>query len=61
MGERIKFNVKVVLEGTSIGKKVEYEAEHSRSDGKIQVEVSDVSGAMLKVYIDDVLKSEMPL
>ena len=56
-----KFNVKVVLEGTSIGKKVEYEAEHSRSDGKIQVEVSDVSGAMLKVYIDDVLKSEMPL
>lgn len=61
MGERTKFNVKVVLEGTSIGKKVEYEAEHSRSDGKIQVEVSDVSGAMLKVYIDDVLKSEMPL
>lgn len=61
MGERAKFNVKVVLEGTSIGKKVEYEAEHSRSDGKIQVEVSDVSGAMLKVYIDDVLKSEMPL
>lgn len=61
MGERTKFNVKVVLEGTSIGKKIEYEAEHSRSDGKIQVEVSDVSGAMLKVYIDDVLKSEMPL
>ena len=61
MGERSKFNVKVVLEGTSIGKKIEYEAEHSRDDGKIQVEVSDVEGAMLKVYIDDVLKSEMPL
>lgn len=61
MGERSKFNVKVVLEGATIGKKIEYEAEHSRDDGKIQVEVSDISGAMLKVYIDDELKSEMPL
>lgn len=61
MGERSKFNVKVVLEGAAIGKKIEYEAEHSRDDGKIQVEVSDISGAMLKVYIDDELKSEMPL
>lgn len=61
MGEKTNFNVKVVLEGTSIGKKIEYEAEHSRNDGKIQVEVSDVKGAMLKVYVDDELKSEMPL
>lgn len=60
-GERDSFIVKVVLEGQTIGRKVEYEAKHKRSDGEISVLVTNISGAMLKVYIDDDLKSEMIL
>ena len=60
-GERDTFVVKVVVEGQTIGRKVEYEASHKRSDGIISVLVSDVKGAMLKVYIDDVVVSEMVL
>lgn len=56
-----KFNVKVVLEGNAIGKRVEYNAEHTREDGKIDVYVTDVKNAMLKVYIDDEVVSEMTL
>ena len=40
------------------GRKVEYEANHKRTDGTITVLVSDIKGAMLKVYIDDELDSE---
>ena len=61
VGEREKFNVKVVLEGNAVGKKVEYEAEHTRDDGKIEVNVTDVKGAMLKVYVDNTVAYEMPL
>lgn len=61
VGTKSKFNVKVVLEGNLIGKRVEYEAEHSRDDGKISVEVTDVKNAMLKVYVDDEVVSEMTL
>ena len=60
-GTRDNFIVKVVLEGQSIGRKIEYEKRHKRSDGSITVPVTDVKGAMLKVYIDDVLDSEQIL
>ena len=60
-GERDTFVVKVVLEGQTVGRKVEYEANHKRSDGIINVLVTDLSGAMLKVYIDDKVVSEMVL
>ena len=60
-GERDTFVVKVVLEGQTVGRKVEYEANHKRSDGVINVLVTDLSGAMLKVYIDDKVVSEMVL
>ncbi len=61
VGERDEFNVKVVLEGNVVGKRVEYEEVHSREDGKIEVYVTDVENTMLKVYIDDVVKYEMTL
>ncbi|MBQ9280206.1 MAG: Stk1 family PASTA domain-containing Ser/Thr kinase [Clostridia bacterium] len=60
-GKKDGFNVKVVLESNTLGKKIEYEATHSRSDGRIEVDVPDIKGAMLKVYIDDEVVSEMML
>ena len=60
-GTKDGFNVKVVLESNTLGKKVEYEATHSRSDGRIEVYVTDIKGAMLKVYVDDEVVSEMML
>ncbi|MBQ6860122.1 MAG: Stk1 family PASTA domain-containing Ser/Thr kinase [Clostridia bacterium] len=61
LGTKSKFNVKVVLEGNLIGKRVEYEGEHSRDEGKLVVEVSDVKNAMLKIYVDDEVVSEKAL
>lgn len=61
-GERDSFVVKVVLEGQAVGgKKYEYEKRHKRSDGTIKVPVTYSKGAMVKVYIDDVLDSEQIL
>lgn len=61
-GERDSFVVKVVLEGQAVGgKKYEYEKRHKRSDGTITVPVTYSQGAMVKVYIDDVLDSEQIL
>ena len=60
-GTKDGFNVKVVLESNVLGKRVEYEGTHSRSDGKIEVYVTDIKDAMLKVYIDDEVVSEMKL
>lgn len=61
-GERDSFVVKVVLEGQAVGgKKYEYEKRHKRSDGTITVPVTNSKGAMVKVYIDDVLDSEQIL
>ena len=57
-GERSTFNVKVVHEGVTVGKRIEYDEEHSRGDGKIKVYVDNVPGSMVKVYIDDVVKAE---
>ena len=59
--ERETFTVKVTVESTLLGSRVEYEKEHSRSDGIINVEVTDAPGAYLRVYIDGVLDSEMRL
>ncbi|MBQ8299238.1 MAG: Stk1 family PASTA domain-containing Ser/Thr kinase [Clostridia bacterium] len=56
-----KFNVKVVLEGNAVGKRVEYDAEHTRDDGMIVVYVTDVKNAMVKVYINDEVVSEKTL
>ena len=61
-GERDSFVVKVILEGQAVGgKKYEYEKRHKRSDGTITVPVTYSQGAMVKVYIDDVLDSEQIL
>ena len=57
-GERETFEVKVVLQGTGIGTRVEYEGTHSRSDGTINIDISNIKDAMLKVYIDGKLDSE---
>ena len=59
--ERENFTVKVVVESTLLGSRVEYEKEHTRSDGTIDVEVTDAPGAYLRVYIDGALDSEMRL
>ncbi len=56
-----KFNVKVVLEGNTVGKRVEYNQEHTREDGMIIVYVTDVKNAMVKVYINDEVVSEKTL
>lgn len=59
VGERDVFTVRVEIEGQLIGgRKVEYEAKHKRSDGKIKVMVSDIKGAMISVYIDGKLEYE---
>lgn len=61
-GQRPKFTVQVTLEGTVIGgTRVEYEEEHSRSDGTITVYVTDAPGALLKLFIDGKLDSEKVL
>ena len=59
--EEYKFNVKVVLEGNAVGKRVEYNAQHTRDDGKIEVFVTEAKNAMVKVYIDNEVVSEMTL
>lgn len=55
-----RFNLKVVLEGTTVGKRVEYDAEHRRGD-QVSVYVTNEPGAIVRIYIDDELTSEMPL
>ncbi len=58
---KTKFNVKVVVEGNLIGKRLEYEGEHTRDEGKLEVEIVDVKNAMLKIYVDDKVVSEKAL
>jgi len=60
-GQQDEFNVKVTLDNKEIGTLVEYEAKHSKKDGIINVYVSDIPGAYLKLYIDDKLDSEQIL
>lgn len=58
VGSYGEFNVKVVLEGNLVGKRVEYDKNHTREDGKIVVYVTDVQNSMVKVYIDGVVLFE---
>ncbi len=60
-GERETFTVKVTLQSASIGTRVEYEGTHSREDGTINVDVSNIPGAYLKLYIDGKFDSEQVL
>ena len=57
-GKREEFEVKVVLQGTLVGTRVEYEGTHSRSDGTIEITVTDAPGSYLRIYIDGELDSE---
>lgn len=59
-GSRDRFVVKAELQSSKLGTKILLEEVHSRSDGKINISLPNGSeGGMLKVYIDDVLDSEM--
>ena len=60
-GARPTFSVKVELQGDITGRKILYEGNHSRSDGKIQVAVPKDAIGLLKVYIDGEVDSEMVL
>lgn len=60
-GERETFTVKVTLQSAAIGTRVEYEGTHSREDGTITIDVSDIPGAYLKLYIDGKFDSEQVL
>lgn len=60
-GTRENFVVRVTLEGQSVGKKEIYLKVHNRNEGSVKVPITYVKGAMLKVYIDDVLDSEQIL
>lgn len=59
--KREEFNVKVTLESSATGTLVEYEGKHKRSEGKININISDLPGAYLKVYFDDEVVSEQVL
>ena len=59
-GTRSRFVVKVELQSSKIGTKILLEETHARTDGVLTVSLpSGSEGGMLKVYIDDVLDSEM--
>ena len=59
--KREEFNVKVTLESSATGTLVEYEGKHKRSEGKINLYISDIPGAYLKVYFDNEVISEQVL
>lgn len=59
-GLKEEFEVRVEeVGGLIIGKRVEYEGTHSRSEGTIKVKVTKEVGAMLTVYIDNKMDSQM--
>ena len=58
-GARETFKVRVELQGDITGKKILHEAEHKRSDGRIQVPVSKQATGLIRVYIDGEIDSEM--
>lgn len=59
-GVRNQFTVRVEEEGgTIIGKRIEYEETHTREEGKIKIKITKEMGAMVKVYIDNELDSQM--
>ncbi|MBO5142906.1 MAG: hypothetical protein J6C46_07975 [Clostridia bacterium] len=59
-GLKDTFDVRVEeVGGLIIGKRVEYEGTHSRNEGILKVKVTREVGAMLTVYIDNKLDSQM--
>lgn len=58
----LKENFEVRVEevgGLIIGKRIEYEGTHSRSEGMLKIKVTKEVGAMLTVYIDNKVDSQM--
>lgn len=59
-GIKEKFEVRVEeVGGLIIGKRVEYEGTHTRKDGMIRIKVTKEVGAMINVYIDNKIDSQM--
>ena len=59
-GLKDTFDVRVEeVGGLIIGKRIEYEGTHSRAEEMITIKVTKEIGAMLSVYIDDKLDSQM--
>jgi len=59
-GLKETFNIRVEeVGGLIIGKRIEYEGTHSRSEGILKIKVTKEIGAMLTVYIDDKVDSQM--
>jgi hypothetical protein len=55
-----EFDVRVEeVGGMIIGKRIEYEGHHQKSDGDIKIKVLKEVGAMLTVYVDNSLHSQM--
>ncbi len=61
LGERETFELKVVLQGTLVGNRVEYEGTHSRSEGSINIDITDAPGSKLTIYVDGKIASEQVL
>ncbi len=58
-GSRDTFNVRVELNGDIKGRKVVYNQEHKRGDQQIVVTYPADATGMIRVYIDDILDSEL--
>jgi len=59
-GLKETFDIRVEeVGGMIIGKRIEYEGTHSRSEEILKIKVTKEIGAMLNVYIDDKLDSQM--
>ncbi len=58
-GSRETFNVRVELNGDIKGRKVVYNQEHKRGDQQVIVTYPADATGMIRVYIDDVLDSEL--
>lgn len=59
-GLKDTFDVRVEeVGGLIIGKRIEYEGTHSRNEGVLKIKVTKEIGAMLTVYIDNKMDSQM--
>ena len=58
-GSRDTFNVRVELNGDIKGRKVVYNQEHKRGDQQVVVTYPADATGMIRVYIDDILDSEL--
>lgn len=59
-GLKETFDIRVEeVGGSIIGKRIEYEGTHSRNEGTLKIKVTKEIGAMLTVYIDNKIDSQM--